>query len=162
MRRLFLLVTLAAACGKTPASAPVDFRPADGSFTARAPGDWRVDQEPGLTRKAAFFGPPAGPQAFSEMIRVALHPAQEAEAFRVSRAPGGPPLTPTSVGGTQAWQFTREEVVPDPHAASRRVVTRTVLVPSPRGLFALEHSWPAGTQPSPVFDEFLASFRAQP
>lgn len=162
MRLLLLLAALAAACAKPPASAPAAFSPADGSFEAVAPGNWRVDQEPGLTRKAAFFGPPDGPRAFSEMIRVALHPAQEPEAFRAARSPGGPPLTETSAGGAKAWQFTREDEVPDPHGPARRMVTRTVLVPSPRGLFAVEHSWPADGRPGPAFDEFLASFRAKP
>lgn len=162
MRLLLLLAALAAACAKPPASAPVSFSPADGSFEALAPGHWRVDQEAGLTRKAAFFGPPDGPRAFSEMIRVALHPAQDPEAFRAARAPGGPPLTETSAGGAKAWQFVREDAVPDPHAPTRRMVTRTVLIPSPRGLFALEHSWPAESRPGPAFDEFLASFRAKP
>lgn len=162
MKRLLLLVALGGACAKPPASAPVEFSPADGSFTARAPGHWRVDQTPGVTRKAVFYGPPEGARPYSEMIRVALHPAQTPQAYRGAHAASAPPLNETTAGQTKAWEYRDEAEVPDPHGPTRRVITRTVLVPSTGGLYALEHSWPAGAEPGKAFDEFLASFRPKP
>lgn len=162
MKRLLLLAALGAACAKSPASAPVEFRPADGSFAVRAPGHWRVDQTAGLTRKAVFYGPPDGKRPYSEMIRVALHPAQTPEAYRASHAAGAAPLTETAVGEAEAWEYRVVSEVPDPHGPTRRVVTRTVLVSAPGGLYALEHAWPADAEPGEAFEEFLASFRPKP
>lgn len=159
--RLILIAALAAsACSRPAPDAPAEYRPADDSFSATLPGGWKVDDSPAETRKAAFFGPPSGRGAFTEMIRVSLYPATTPEAYRAAR-PGLPtPLTETSAGGAKAWEFLSDSEFPDPHGGVKKLSSRVVAVPTPRGLFVLEHTWPAG-EPSgrPAFEELLRTFK---
>lgn len=158
--RLLMIAVLAAACSRPAPDAPAEYRPADDSFSASLPGGWKVDDSPGETRKAAFFGPPAGPGAFSEMIRVSLQPATTPEAYRASR-PGLPtPLRETSAGGAKAWEFLSDSEFRDPHAGIKKLSSRVVLVPAPGGLFVLEHTWPAGAPSGrEAFEELLRTFK---
>lgn len=160
MRRLLLLALLAVACTRPSPDGSAEYRPEDESFTATLPGGWKVDDSPGETRKAAFFGPPSGPGAFTEMIRVSLHPATTPEAYRAAR-PGLPtPLRETAAGGAKAWEFLSDSEFPDPHGGTRKLSSRVVTVPTPRGLFVLEHAWPAGAPSGrPAFDELLRTFK---
>ena len=155
-----MIAALAAACSRPAPQAPAQYRPVDESFSAALPGDWKVDDSPSQTRKAAFFGPAAGPGAFAEMIRVSLHPATTPEAARAAR-PGLPtPLRESEVGGAKAWEFFVDSEFPDPHGPLKRVSTRVVMLPTARGLFVLEHAWPAGKPSSrPVFEELLRTFK---
>jgi hypothetical protein len=155
-----IAVLAAAACSRPAPDAPAEYRPADDAFSASLPGGWKVDDSPGETRKAAFFGPPGGPGAFTEMIRVSLLPETTPEAYRAGR-PGLPtPLRETAAGGAKAWEFLSESESPDPHGGSRKSSSRAVLIPSPGGLYVLEHSWPAGSPSSAAaFEEFLRTFK---
>ncbi|MBI3566176.1 MAG: hypothetical protein HY079_13345 [Elusimicrobia bacterium] len=163
-----LLLLLPAACRKAPApapSAPVDYRPADGSFSARVPGDWRVEDAPGESRKAAFFGPPAGPAPFSDLMGVYYHAAAEpgtaARAYVASQTGHGPGLTPplgVSPAAGLDDSFTR--AAPAGHGGpGPSVVTRVVAVPVSGGFYTLEHTWPADRAPDPAFEELLRSFK---
>lgn len=162
--KLFVLAVLAAAACTRPApDAPAEYRSADESFSASLPGGWKVDDTPGETRQAAFFGPPAGPAAFTEMIRVSLHPETTPEAYRASR-PGLPtPLTQTAAGGAKAWEFRTDYELRDPHAGIKKMSSRVAAVPTPRGLFVLEHSWPSGAPAGrEAFEELLRTFKPKP
>lgn len=168
---LALLLLLPAACRKAPApaaSGPVEYRPADAGFSARVPGDWRVEDAPGESRKAAFFGPPTGPAPFSDLMGVYFHraadPKAEARAYVASQTGHGPGLTPPLGVSPSAGlddSFTRE--APGPHGrAAPSVTTRVVAVPVPGGFYTLEHTWPADRAPDPAFEELLSSFRPAP
>lgn len=163
MRLLLIALLAAAACTRPSPDASAEYRPEDASFTASLPGGWKVDDSPGETRKAAFFGPPAGPGAFTEMIRVSLHPETTSEAYRASR-PGLPtPLKETSAGGAKAWEFLNDSETRDPHAGSKKLTSRSVVVPTPRGLFVLEHTWPTGAPSGrEAFEELLRTFAPKP
>ena len=158
--RLILIAVLAAACSRPAPDAAADYRPDDDSFSAALPGGWKVDDSPSETRKAAFFGPPSGPAAFTEMIRVSLHPATTPEAYRAAR-PGPPtPLKETSAGGAKAWEFLSDSELPDPHGGVKKLSSRIVTLPTPRGLFVLEHTWPAGAPSGrEAFEELLRTFK---
>jgi hypothetical protein len=155
---LALLALLAAGCAPANPSDPVLYRPADGSFEARVPGDWRVESGASGERRAAFFGPPGGPHPYAEMMRVYFHPGQTPEGYRAAAAPGLPP----PLDAAAAPEFTRSSEVPDPHGPTRSVTTRSVLVPASGGLFVLEHSWPSEAAPSGAFAALLASFKPRP
>jgi len=162
--RIFLIAALAAAaCSRPAPNAPAEYRPADESFSAAMPGGWKVDDSPGETRKAAFFGPPSGPGAFTEMIRVSLHPATTPEAYRASR-PGLPtPLQPAVVGGAKASEFLIDSEFRDPHAGVKKLSSRVVAVPTEKGLFVLEYTWPAGAPAGrEAFEELLRTFQPKP
>jgi hypothetical protein len=151
------------ACSRPAANAPAEYRPADDSFSATLPGGWKVDDSPGETRKAAFFGPPAGPGAFAEMIRVSLYPATTPEAYRAAR-PGLPtPLNEVSVGGAKAWEFMSDSEFRDVHSGVRKLSSRVVSITTPQGLFVLEHTWPAGAPAGrEAFEELLRTFKPKP
>lgn len=161
-----LLLLASAACRKAPApSAPVEYRPADGGFSARVPGDWRVEDAPGESRKAAFFGPPTGPAPFSDLMGVYYHaaadPATAARAYVASQTGHGPGLTPPLGVSPDAGlddSFTR--AAPAGHGdPGSSVTTRVVAVPATGGFYTLEHSWPADRAPDPAFEELLRSFK---
>lgn len=155
MRAWILVALAAAACARTSApGAPVDYSPADGSFSAALPGGWKVDDAAGETRKAAFFGPGG------EMIRISLHPGRTPEAYRASLGGLPTPLSETSVGGAKAFELLAATEFRDPHAGVQKTSLRAVLLPSPRGLWALEHVWPSGAPPSKaVFEDVLRTFK---
>lgn len=160
MKRLMIAVLLAAACARTDPNGPALYVSRDDAFSATLPGGWRVDDSPGETRKAAFFGPPAGERPFAEMIRVSLRPGATPEGYRGSVQGLPTPLAETSAGGAKAWEFLSTYEFHDPHAGIKKFATRAVLVPSSAGLYVLEHSWPAGTDGSrAAFDALLASFK---
>jgi len=169
MRLAWLLsLALLSACGKTTATPPADsveFRAADGSFSARVPGDWRATDAPAESRKAAFFGPPSGPAAYSELMGVYYHPAADpaasARSYVASQTGHGPGFTPAlgvSADAGLDGSFTREG--PPAHGVrSGRITTRVVAVLVPGGFYTLEHTWPADLAPDPAFEGLLRSFR---
>ncbi|MDP3544109.1 MAG: hypothetical protein Q8T11_16705 [Elusimicrobiota bacterium] len=163
MKRLLLIALAAAACSRPAPDAPADYRPDDESFSATLPGGWKVDDSPAETRKASFFGPPAGPAAFSEMIRVSLHPGTTPEAYRASRQGLPSPLKETEAGGAKAWEFLSDAEFRDPHAGVKKLSSRFVAIPTPKGLYVLEHSWPAGASAGrEAFEELLRTFKPKP
>lgn len=159
MRLLLALALFLAACRQTAPDAPVGYRPADGSFTAAMPGDWKVDDGPGESRKAAFFGPPGGEAPFSQSIRVSLYADRTPEGYVASLGTLAPPLRKTTVGGRDAWEFERSEERRDPHAGLVRTTTRAVLVPDGGSVWALELVRPEGAEPHPAFAELLRTFK---
>ena len=138
----FLLLTavlLATACRRAPApGAAIEYRAPDGSFTAKLPSNWKADEAPGETRKAAFFGPPDGAEPYSQMMGVYFHAAAKPEG----------PLDSTA-----------ETVQPNPHGGSETVITRTVAVPAAGGYFTLVQMYPAGSEPSASFAELVSTFK---
>jgi hypothetical protein len=166
MKRVLIpIALLIVACGRsTVPGAPTDYRAPDGSFSARLPSDWKVDDAPGETRKAAFFGPPSGVKPFSQLMGVYFHPSTEpasARAYLASEAPAEVPFAPRDVpvGGGTGLELIVSRTVPDVHFGPQRVTTRLVEVVVPGGFYSLEHTWPTGTEPSPSFDELLHSFK---
>jgi hypothetical protein len=154
MRTLALAVLLSAAACSKKAAGPVEYAAPDGSFAAALPGGWKVDDLPGESRKAAFFGPG------SEMIRVSLHANATPESYRASRAGLPTPLVDAEAGGAKAREFLVDTEFPDPHSGPKRFSSRVVLLATPGGLFVLEHAWPAGTPGSKaVFDDVLRTFK---
>lgn len=164
-RILCLAVLLAAACGRAPApGAPTDYRAPDGSFSARLPSDWKVDDAAGETRKAAFFGPPSGAKPYSELMGVYFHAGADPEAARAylaSEAPTGTPFAPrpVPVGAGTGLELVSSRTMPDVHSGPQRVTTRLVEVAVPGGFYSLEHTWPEGARPSAAFDELLRTFK---
>lgn len=158
--RLLLIAVLAAACSRPAPNAPSEYRPADDSFSAALPGGWKVDDSPAEMRKAAFFGPPSGPGAWAEMIRVSLYPTTTPQAYRAGQ-PGLPtPLQETSAGGTKAWEFLNDSEFRDPHSGVKKLSSRVVVLPTPQGLFVLDHTWPAGAPAGrEAFAELLRTFK---
>ena len=141
---LLAAVALLAACGKEPPKAPpaaaeVVFTAKDGSFSARLPAAWRVDETRLEGSGAAFFGPPDGPRPYSQMITV---------SFKASTAP--PPV----------GVITDELTLPGPKGALVRLTVRRAAAPAPGGYYALEYSVPAGDEPLPAWDAFRAGFKA--
>lgn len=165
--RLLLALTLAlsAACRKPapPPSGPVEFSAADGSFRARVPGDWKVDDARDESRKASFFGPPSGPTPFSDLMGVYYHAAENpvaaARAYVASQTGNGPGLAPPLGGDADALDktYTRDSTAPHSGTAAS-VSTRVVAVVVPGGFYSLEHTWPAAQPPAPAFDDLLKSF----
>ena len=160
MKRLLIIALAAAACSRPGPNAPAEYRPADGSFSASLPGGWKVDDSLGETRKAAFFGPPSGPGAWTEMIRVSLYPATTPQAYRATR-PGLPtPLQETAAGGAKALEFLSNSEFRDPHAGVKKLSSRVVMLPTAQGLFVLEHAWPDGAPASrEAFAGLLSTFK---
>ena len=159
-------MVLACACSRAPKPGEaVEYSPADGSFSASVPSDWKADAAPGETRKAAFFGPPAGAKPFSELMGVYLHPssnsAADARDYLISEVPAGGPavVRDVAVGGATGMEVVFERIEPDLHRAPQRVSVRMVAVPVAGGFFLLQHSWPAGASPGDAFDELLRTFR---
>lgn len=160
MRRILLIAALAAACSRPAPNAPAEYLPPDESFTATMPGGWKVDDSPSETRKASFFGPPTGPGAWTGMIRVSLYPGKSPEEYRASRPGPAAPLQESAAGGAKAWTLLSESEFHDPHAGVRKLSSRSVLVQTPRGLFVLEHTWPAGAPVgAEAFEELVRTFK---
>jgi hypothetical protein len=160
--RLLAAFLFAIACSK-PAdpNAPVAFRPADGSFSARAPARWKVNDAPGENRKAAFFGPPDGAKPFSQLMGVYFHPAAEPEkaARAYLRSAVGTEPQPVKAAELSGLEATVSRAVSDIHQGEQRETTRTAVFPVQGGFYSLEHTWPAGGAPDPAFDELLRTFR---
>ena len=163
MKRWMLMAALSlCACGRgQPPGAQLDYRPPDGSFAARVPGDWKVDESPGETRKASFFGPSDGERPFSQSMGVYFHaaadPAAAARNYLAFQSSQG--IAAPSPAKETDLEVIAERTLNDIHAGRQRLTTRTVVVIMPKGFFSLEHTWPAGTPPSPAFDELRRTFR---
>ena len=165
-RALLVVLALACACNRVPRPGEaVEYRPADGSFSARVPSDWKADESPGETRKAAFFGPAQGAKPFSELMGVYFHPASDPAAaardYLASEPPADFPaqVRDVLVGGARGMEVSFARAEPDPHHGAQRVSVRMVAMPVAGGFFLLQHSWPAGAAPGPAFDELLRTFR---
>ena len=165
MRRVLLAAALlACACGRSgsKAGSAVDYRPPDGSFRARLPSNWKADESPGETRKAAFFGPPDGAKPYSELMGVYFHAAADPEAAARTylSIAGVGPATPReiAVGSRRGLEIDGTRTMPAVELAPQTVSVRTVAVPVAGGFFTLEHTWPAGTTAAPAFDELLRTF----
>ena len=162
---LLLAVLLAAACGRSSAPGdPTDYRAPDGSFSARLPSDWKVNDASGETRKAAFFGPPSGVKPFSQSMGVYFHPSVDpaaARAYLASEATVAAPFAPREipVGAGMGLELVTSRTVQDVHSGPQRVTRRLVEVVAQGGFYSLEHTWPTGTEPSTAFDELLHSFK---
>jgi hypothetical protein len=165
------VLLLAAACSKPapfPGSASAEYSAPDGSFTARLPGGWKVDDSPGRYRKAAFFGPPDGAKPFSELIAVSFYPAggryRGPDDYIAGQAALGKagPSKPVTVGDALGVEVTVATTFPDPHAGPRPLITRALAVPAAGGFFALEDTRPEDLPASKEFDELLGSFKPGP
>lgn len=165
------VLLLAGACSK-PAPAPggpsTEYAARDGSFTARLPGGWKVDDSPGRYRKAAFFGPPDGAKPFSSLISVNFYAAggrfQTPDDYIAARAALGraEPPRAAAVGGVPGIEVTVATVFTDVHSGPQRLVARSLAVPAPGGFFGLEYTRPEDQPPSKDFDAMLASFKPGP
>jgi hypothetical protein len=159
MKRLLFAALALAACSRRAPNAPAEYRPADASFSATLPGGWKVDDAPDETNKASFFGPPSGPAAWTELIRVSLE-QRTPEAYRASRSGLPSPLTPAAFGGPRAREFLNDAEVPDPHGGVKKRSSRFVLIPTSKGLFVLEHTWPSGAPAGgDAFEVLLRTFK---
>jgi|CXWL01.1.fsa_nt_gi hypothetical protein len=159
MKFIVLIALATAACSRPSLNAPAEYRARDDSFAASLPGGWKVDDSPDETRKASFFGPPTGPAAFTQSIRVSLYPAKSPEAYRATRTGLPTPLQETAVGGATAQEFFSESEFRDPHAGVTKLSARAVMLPTPRGLFVLEHTWPTGAAADrETFENLLRTF----
>jgi hypothetical protein len=163
-----LAASLVAACSRSapaPGGAVLEYAAPDGSFTSRLPGGWKVDDAPGVNRKAAFFGPPDGAKPFSQLIAVSFYPAsgryKDAGEYLAAQAALGraEPAREVSAGGGKATEMILRAKFTDPHSGVQPLVTRVVAVPADGGFFALEHTWPDGETPSAAFDGVLAAFK---
>lgn len=167
IRRLAVALLLGAAACSRPAAtgALIEYAAPDGSFTARLPGGWRVDDAPGEHRKAAFFGPPDGKKPFSELIAVSFHPAggryRSVDEYLAAQAALGRAAPPREVpvGGAHGMELTVRSVFADPHSGPQPIVTRALALTAAKGFFTLEHTWPEGAAPSSAFDELVRSFK---
>jgi hypothetical protein len=143
----------------------LEYSAPDGSFAARLPGGWKVDDAPGVSRKAAFFGPPDGAKPFAQLIAVSFYPAggryKDADEYLATQAALGraEPAREARAGGRRATEMTLRTRFNDIHSGVQPLVTRVVAVPVDGGFFALEHTWPEGTAPSPAFEELVAGFK---
>ena len=164
MRSLLLAaVLLAAGCGRRDSGASVDYRAAAGRFRARLPGNWRADETPGDTRRAALYGPPDGLKPFSQLIGVYFHSAGDPEAAAhayLASAASGPAVPPREVaaGSRRGFEVVEERRIPGLEMKPETVEVRTVAVPAAGGFFTLEHTRPAGSAASPAFDELVRTF----
>lgn len=161
MKRLATAVLLAAACGR-PAG-PVEYGSPELGFTAAAPASWKADESQPAPRRAAFYGPPAGPRPFAESIVVSFQPAggrwpgPAAYLAAASRVPGAPPLPPPAPDAREA---AFERATPSMHGKSLVERVRLVAVEAGNGFFVLEHAYPAeGYAPGPEFEAFRTSFK---
>jgi hypothetical protein len=158
------LLVLAAACSRPPSSAPVEYAPPDGRFSARLPPVWRVDDSRGEARLAAFFGPGADTQA--ESIFVSFFPStsrwKTPREYAYAQATTGRagPVADDPAAGPGALETTVERTIADAHQGRRVQKVRIVLIPAPDGFFALEDFTDPAREPSAsAFDGFVASFR---
>jgi hypothetical protein len=153
---------LACACGRSSPDrgASVDYRPPDNSFQARLPSDWKADETPGETRKAAFFGPPGGAKPYSQLMGIYFHKAADPEdAARAYLSGNGPAaLKDVVVGSRRAIESTVTRTTPGLDAAPEAVLVRTVAVTVPGGFYVLEATWPVGAAADPAFGELLRTF----
>ena len=170
LRLAVVVLLLGAACSRpapVPGGAPGEYAASDGSFTVRLPGGWRVDEAPGETRKAAFFGPPAGAKPFSELISVSYYPEggryKGVDDYVAAQAALGraEPTREVLVGGARAVEMSVATVFPDIHSGPQPLITRVVAVPAAGGFYALEHTRPSASPPSAEFDELVRSFQAK-
>ncbi len=171
-RALALTFALAAAfagCRKPPPkkTGPVEYRAADGSFTARLPGDWKADDSPGESRKIAIFGPPSGKTPFSDLMGVYYHPSADptpaARSYVASQTGQGPGLGPTLGGDAAALDSQGDRSVHDLHSGrDLKETTRIVAVVVPGGFYTLEHTWPSEQAPDAAFDELVTTFKPGP
>jgi hypothetical protein len=169
MRRTLALacaLAAAAACRKpaAPTSGSADYSAPDGSFSARLPGDWKGDDSPAESRKAAFFGPPAGKNAFSNLMGVYYHaaadPAAAARSYVSAQTGRGPGLGRSLSGEAGALDAEYSRSVADLHSGKETTETvRVVAVVVPGGFYSLEHTWPSDQAPDPAFDELVRTFR---
>ena len=166
-----LALVLAAACGRAP-QAPggvMEYRAQDGLFTARIPGNWKVDEARHETAGAGFFGPPDGPKAFSQSIGVEYQAAQDPEteareSLEIESSLNSGPRPPRVAARyadpkKMPLEATVTQDIQDIHLGRRRVTTQMVAVPVPGGFFLLSSRRPAGDPPSAVFEEFRRSFK---
>ena len=163
-----LAVVFAVACGRAP-RAPGDameYRAKDGLFTARIPGNWRLDESPSDSPGADFFGPPDGPKPFSQSIgveyRAARDPQAEARRFLDAESSPGDAESPHRIvmgGGEGPLEATFTQEISDIHLGRRRATTQLIAVPVTGGFFLLSNRRPAGDPPSAVFEEFRRSFK---
>lgn len=164
----FALAATATGCRKAPpATGPVEYRAADGSFTARLPGDWKADDSPGESRKIAIFGPPSGKNPFSDLMGVYYHasadPASAARSYVASQTGQGPGLGPTLGGEAAALDSQGDRSVHDLHSGrDLKETTRIVAVLAPGGFYSLEHTWPSDQAPDAAFDELVRTFKPGP
>jgi hypothetical protein len=161
-----LAIGAAAACRKAPAppSSPIDYQAADGSFRARLPGDWKADEAPVESRKAAFFGPARGENAYSNLMGIYFHPAADpaaaARSYVSSQTGRGPGLAPTLGGDDGALDAVDTRSVRDVHSGRERKETvRIVAVVVPGGFYSLEQTWPSDQAPDPAFNELVRTFQ---
>lgn len=163
-----LAVLLGAACSRpapAPGGAVLEYSAPDGSFASRLPGGWKVDDSPGVNRKAAFFGPPDGAKPFSQLIAVSFYPAsgryKDAADYLAAQAALGKaePARDVRAAGLKAREMILRAKFTDVHSGVQPLVTRVIAVPVDGGFFALEHTWPDGETPSPAFDGVVAAFK---
>ena len=163
MKPLLFALLAFASCTSNSGEKSMEYEPPNGSFRARLPVDWKVDDSPDARSQAVFYGPPSAPGTFAQMIRVSLVVDSSPDSYRASR-PGLPsPLAETFVSGEKSWEFLTARAFIDPHSGTSKIYSRVVMLPTARGLFVFEHTWQAGTAPrKAVFDELLRSFKAPP
>lgn len=166
LRFAAVLLLLGAACSRpsAPDGASREYAARDGSFAAKLPEGWKVDEAPGENRKAAFFGPPDGAKPFSQLIAVSFYSAggryKNVDEYMAAQSALGRAEPPhAAAAGARGVERLVHTVFQDIHSGSQPLTTRIVAIPAAGGFYALEHTWPDGTAPSPAFEELLSSFK---
>jgi hypothetical protein len=168
LKGLLVAAVLLAGCSRAPApraDGAVEYSAPDGSFTALLPGGWKVDESPTESKRVAFFGPPDGATPFSDMIRVVYYPSngrfKNADEYLANESLVGlaEPTHAATVAGLPAVERIVRSMSPGVHRAPQPLINRMLAVTVPGGFFALEHTYPESSKPSPAFEALLASFK---
>jgi len=185
--RLAAVVLLSAACrgGSAPttasdssaAPAPIvagekmtDFDGADGSFSCRAPADWKGLEEKGAGLLVTMFGTSQGPMRGKVMMGISRYPDQVRiktpqdywTSLRLAQK-DPVPLEPRKIGDRTVYFTHYDSPQHPPHGWKVLYMNRidVALIPAATGFFAVDHSAPKDSyrQTLPIFDAVVASFK---
>jgi hypothetical protein len=189
MRHLSVALLLAvSACKKAPVEVDpvqvkeviagvglIDYDSAKGTFTCRAPGEWKALEHPdrhGIDT-VSFFGPLHGPRPTSVTIGVMRFPIGDegnkgpeayAESFWEFTPDAKPPKRETvEMGGKKVIRFAIEKPYVPIHARKAEYIERWdfALVPVKGGFFRIQHKAPKDEylKTLPIFEAVVRSFK---
>jgi hypothetical protein len=183
--RLFALVVLCAACRNPPppagaeaSSAPAvvagekmtDLDGADGSFSCRAPANWKAIEEKGSGLLITLYGTSEGPLRGKVMMGILRYPdkvrieTREDYWASLRLAQKDPvPLEARRIGDRTVYFTHYDEPQHPPHGWKVLYMNRIdiALIPATTGFFAVEQSAPKASyrETAPIFEAVVASFK---
>jgi hypothetical protein len=184
--RLAALVLLCAACrdGSKPApdadsgsAAPVvagekmiDFDGPDGTYSCRAPAQWKALEDKGSGLLITLFGTSQGPLRGKVMMGISRYPdavhiktPQDYWASLRLTHKNPSPLEPRQLGGRTVYFTHYDYPHYPPHGWKVLYMNRidAALIPATTGFFAVEQSAPKDSyrEVLPIFDAVVASFK---